>query len=347
MAKPSDIKHLKADPTAVSRKKDHIEMAFRSAVSSAEIDQRFYYEPMLVGHPTELTIPKTPFLGHELDLPIWVSSMTGGTEWAKTINTNLAKACGEYGMGMGLGSCRALLMEDDRLDEFAVKKYMPAQPLYANLGVAQVEELWKAGQLSRVTELLDKLDADGLIVHVNPLQEWLQPEGDRYFSSPLDLVKRLLDACPDVSIVVKEVGQGFGPKSIRALYQLPIQAVDFAASGGTNFALLELLRSEEDKLNAHQGLTRVGHDATEMVQLVNKLFTDHLGTVQCPATIISGGISDYLDGYYAISKLKGVAIYGQASAFLKHARNSYEELQQHVEQQQAGLQVAYGFLTVK
>ena len=141
MPTPKDNNHLKQDPTAVSRKKDHIELAFKSGVERSEIDNRFYYEPMLSGHPQPDVIPKTMLGNHTLNLPIWVSSMTGGTEWASTINTNLAKACGEYGMGMGLGSCRALLMEEDRISEFAVKKHMPNQPLYANLGVAQIEEL--------------------------------------------------------------------------------------------------------------------------------------------------------------------------------------------------------------
>lgn len=340
-----DISQLKEDPTAVSRKKAHIEMAFKSAVAASEVDNRFYYEPMLSGHPTESSIPRTNFLNFELKLPIWVSSMTGGTEWASTINTNLAKACGEYGMGMGLGSCRSLLFDDDRLHEFAVKKHMPSMPLYANIGIAQIEELVNANKLSAIKELLQKLTADGLIIHVNPLQEWLQPEGDRYYQAPIDLVKKTIDTCPDVSIIVKEVGQGFGPKSLAALYDLPIDAVDFAASGGTNFALLELLRSSKGQQEAYIGLARVGQTAEEMVDLTNRILALEGQTKK--QTIISGGIKDYLDGYYAISKLTGSAIYGQASSFLRHARGGYEDLQRHVEQQKAGLQVAYTFLTVK
>jgi len=347
LTKTENTAHLKQDPTAVSRKKDHIELAFKSAVSAAEVDGRFYYEPLLCGHPDDKTIPVTDFLSHKLNLPIWVSSMTGGTEWALTINTNLAKACGEYGMGMGLGSCRALLMENDRLNEFAVKKHMPNQPLYANLGIAQIEELVIANKLKDINSLVDKLDADGLIIHINPLQEWLQPEGDRYYQSPIELIKRVIDACPDLSIIVKEVGQGFGPKSIQALYELPIAAVDFAASGGTNFALLELLRSSADQQQAHEGLAKVGHSAYDMVHLTNSVLKSMLGTEKCKQTIISGGVGNFLDGYHLTQKLSGQAIYGQASSFLKYARDSYELLQQHVERQRAGLQVAYAFLTVK
>lgn len=347
MSKLSDKASLKQDPTAVSRKKDHIELAFKSAVSASSIDERFYYEPMLAGHPGADSIPVVKFVGYDLKLPIWVSSMTGGTEWAKTINTNLARACGEYGMGMGLGSCRALLFDDDRLDEFAVKNLMPDQPLYANLGIAQIEELYKADKLSSIGSLIAKLDADGLIIHVNPLQEWLQPEGDRYYASPIDLIRRVIDSMPDLSIIVKEVGQGFGPKSMASLYNLPIAAVDFAASGGTNFALLELLRSSEQELQAYEGLSKVGHSNIEMVQLANQVLDSIPAEQTCPSTIISGGVKDYLDGYYLTQKIHASAIYGQASSFLAHARGSYEALQEHVEHQRAGLQVAYSFLSVK
>lgn len=302
---------------------------------------------MLSGHPDEKAIPQMDFLGHTFRLPIWVSSMTGGTEWAATINTNLAKACGEYGMGMGLGSCRSLLFDNDRLGDFDMKKYMPDQPLYANLGVAQIEELVNGGKLSAIKELVNKLQADGLIIHVNPLQEWLQPEGDRYYSSPLTLINQVMDAMPDLSIIVKEVGQGFGPKSIEALYKLPIAAVDFAASGGTNFALLELLRSTDEEQKYHGGLSQVGHDATDMVHMANIITANMGDEALCKQTIISGGIKDYLDGYYCTEIFAGKAIYGQASSFLAPARISYEALQKHIENQIKGLQVAYSFLTVK
>lgn len=341
------VNHLKEDPTAASRKKDHINLAFESAVPKSEIDSRFYYEPMLSGHPKEDIIPSTLFGDFILPLPIWVSSMTGGTDWAATINTNLAKACGEFGMGMGLGSCRSLLMEDDRLSDFAVKSYMPDQPLFANLGIAQIEQLVEAKKLADIKTLLSKLDADGLIIHVNPLQEWLQPEGDRYYESPIDLIKRVLDFCPDTDIIVKEVGQGFGPKSIKAMYELPLTAVDFAASGGTNFSMLELLRSSEKDFEAFSGLAKLGHSAEEMVELTNQILDKMQEGHTSPMTIISGGIKDFLDGYYCIQKLNTPAMYGQASGFLRYARESYEVLQQHINRQISGLRTAYSFLTVK
>ena len=92
------------------RKKDHIELAFKSAIANQ--DSRFYYEPLFAGHP-EGNLPERSFVGKKLLAPIWISSMTGGTKEAATINKNLAKVCGQYGLGMGLGSCRIILESDE------------------------------------------------------------------------------------------------------------------------------------------------------------------------------------------------------------------------------------------
>lgn len=332
------------DPTAATRKLDHIKLAEASRVESGQLDNRFYYEPMLSGHPSQDIDISKQFLSKRLTNPIWVSSMTGGTGIAATINENLAKACAEFGMGMGLGSCRKLLHDNTYFNDFDVRKYIGDQPLYANLGIAQIEEISNNDEWSLVIELLNRLQADGLIIHVNPLQEWLQPEGDRYFLSPIKLIERAIDAL-DTSIIVKEVGQGMGPKSIEALCKLPIDGIEFAAGGGTNFAMLELLRSDESMLNSYKNLTSLGHTADDMVSMINGLMSNGLNNI--PDLIISGGVKDFLDGYYLINKCEAHAVYGQASSFLKHAMGSYEGLQKHVEGQIEGLKLAHTMLTVR
>lgn len=335
------------DPTAASRKRDHIELAFQSQITTQQLDRRFSYEPMLAAHPQPGGLPPLAFLGKSLRAPMWVSSMTGGTEWARIINHNLARACREFGMGMGLGSCRSLLQDDLSLDDFNVRPLIGDDlPLYANLGIAQVEQLIQKNALHKVDELIAKLSADGLIIHVNPLQEWLQPEGDRFARAPLYTISDFLEK-RDIPVIVKEVGQGMGYESLKALLQLPIQALDFAASGGTNFALLELLRSNPINQEAYGQLAYVGHTAEEMVQLVNQLVIELGERRKCNQIIISGGIRHFLDGYYLTHKLTLPAVYGQASGFLKHARGDYSELQAYVETQVRGLEVANAFLKVK
>jgi isopentenyl-diphosphate delta-isomerase len=335
------------DPTAVSRKKDHIELAFRSRVASAALDPRFHYEPMLAAHPLRGSLAPISFLGKKLRAPIWVSSMTGGTALAGTINQNLARACAEFGMGMGLGSCRQLLHSDEHLPDFDVRDTMGADlPLFANLGVAQVEKLFAQKEADRIPALLQKLRADGLIVHVNPLQEAMQPEGDVFARAPLEVIGELLQLF-DFKVIVKEVGQGFGPASLRALARLPLAAIEFAAAGGTNFAKLELLRSEPAKQEIFEKIATVGHSADEMLGWSNAL-KDELGTQFLPPNLIlSGGVSDFLEGYYLCQKSKVPAVYGQASGFLRHAQGNYAELRDFVAQQVRGLELAHAFLRLK
>ncbi len=334
------------DPTAADRKKDHIELALKS--QTPDLDNRFYYEPLFAPHPTKTdTWGDFSFLNKKMKNPLWVSSMTGGTAMARTINQNLARACRDFGMGMGLGSCRGLLFSDEYLADFDVRHLIGDDlPLYANLGIAQLEQLIDTNQLHLIDILLDKLKANGLIIHVNPMQEWLQPEGDRFKYSPIQTIETVLNQAK-YPIIVKEVGQGFGYQSLKALFQLPLQAIDFAAAKGTNFAKLELLRSSESKQNLFENFVKIGHDAFEMVEMSNQILAELGEKALCQEVIISGGIKDFLDGYYLISKINTASVYGMASGFLTHARGDYETLHAFVSEQVSGLAVAKAYLTLK
>lgn len=335
------------DPTAASRKKDHIELAFKSQVEKGELDGRFYYEPLLSGHPEKGSLKSFKFLGKTMRAPMWVSSMTGGTEMANTINHNLARACKDFGMGMGLGSCRGLLYDDDFLKDFDVRHLIGDDlPLYANLGIAQLEQLIELNELWRVNQLIDKLSADGLIIHVNPFQEWLQPEGDFFKKPPIETIQICLEKL-NMPIIVKEVGQGMGYESLKTLFQLPLTAIDFAANGGTNFSKLELLRSDSGKREIYSQLANVGHSAEDMVNMTNRISEELGDKVQCNQVIISGGIKSFLDGYYLINKLNLPSVYGQASEFLKHARSDYDDLYKYVKSQVEGLELSNAFLKVR
>lgn len=334
------------DPTAANRKQDHIELAFQSQL--ATLDQRFYYEPMLAAHPRPGSLPPISFLGKQLRAPLWVSSMTGGTAMALTINENLARACAEFGLGMGLGSCRSLLYDSQRLPDFNMRPIIgKEQALFGNLGLAQLQTLFQENSIHRIDRLMELLDLDGLIIHINPLQEWLQPEGDRFATSPIESIEQLLAAYPSLPIIVKEVGQGFGPASLRALFQLPLAAIDTASGGGTNFAKLELLRGNAAKQAAYLPLAAVGHTAKEMTDFINNFLSHSPQPPACQQLIISGGIRNFLDGYYLTQRVNMPAIYGMASAFLQHARGEYTELQAFVAEQISGLEMAHTFLTIR
>lgn len=319
-------------------------MAFRSQMEKTLVDERFFYEPLLSSHPAEED-SSFVFLGKTMRIPIWISSMTGGTKLAGHINRNLAQACAEFGMGMGLGSCRSLLKNDDHFSDFDVRSIIGKElPLYANLGICQLEDLLRKKEVSRIVDLVGRLQTDGLIVHINPMQEWLQPEGDRILQSPVDSLCTLLDQI-SFPVIVKEVGQGMGPESLQALLRLPIQAIEFASFGGTNFAKMEMMRNQDVLTHIFEPLTRIGHTADQMVNWVNESIS--IEEPACKEIIISGGVQNFLDGYYLTEKCKLSAIYGQASSLLKYAQGSYEDLAAYLTFQKKGLQLSRSYLKVR
>lgn len=328
------------------RKSDHILLAFQSQMDLKDKDPRFYYEPLLNPHPSTESEPFS-FLGKKLEVPMWISSMTGGTQQARKINLNLARACKEFGMGMGLGSCRIILRPNNYFKDFDMRDVIGDNlPFYANLGISQVEDSLKNNTTGLIIDLVKRLRADGLIIHVNPLQEWLQPEGDRLEKAPVDTLKRFIEKT-DMKIIVKEVGQGMGPESLRELMKLPLAAIEFAAYGGTNFASVELMRSDNISQQLYGPIASIGEDAMNMSDYVNRIVEEEGNHILCREIIISGGIRHFLDGYYFISKLDLPAIFGQASAFLKFAREEYASLQKYIDMQIKGLRLAQAFLRIR
>ena len=325
------------------RKLEHIKLALDSQTKLEEQDLRFNYEPLLSAHPQNMDL-SILFLGKTMQTPIWVSSMTGGTGVAKTINRNIALACREFGMGMGLGSCRKILFDKTHWADFNFRDEIGDQPFWANLGVAQVEELLASNNIQAVIDLVGELRADGLMVHVNPLQEWFQPEGNRLKQSPLLTIQQLLDQV-SLKVIVKEVGQGFGPESLRQLLALPIEAIEFGAYGGTNFSKLEMLRGDRQKLEVSLPFAFVGQSASQMVDSINQILKENPNPV-CRQLIISGGIQNALDGFYLTSKCELPSIFGMASAVLKHASESYESLSEFLKNQIQALSLAKAYLKI-
>jgi isopentenyl-diphosphate delta-isomerase len=175
-------------------------------------------------------------LGRPLRAPLLISAMTGGTAEAATINERLIRAAGDHGIGLVLGSGRRLLG-----DETLKATYRPpggAQPplLLANLGAAQIRG---PGGADRAERLVDVLDAHGLSVHLNPLQEAVQPEGEPDFSRVLEGIGAAAERLAPRPLVVKEVGFGLDAEDVAALRDAGVSAVDVAGAGGTNWALIE------------------------------------------------------------------------------------------------------------
>ncbi len=328
------------------RKIDHIEMAFDAFISVDELDRRFTYEPLFCSHPgddgAEL---KKSFLGKTMDAPLWISSMTGGAKEAFMVNQVLARSCVKHGLGMGLGSIRPLLEDHVRFQDFNLRPILGAsRPFYGNLGVAQIEASLENKKVQKIHDLVQSLELDGLIIHVNPLQEFLQPEGDRFKRPPIEVIEEFLELSP-YKVIVKEVGQGMGPRSLTALGRLPLAAIELAAFGGTNFSKLELMRGDKSFSEAMENFTKVGHSAEEMITHLNKMIKS--GDSECQNIIISGGVRSLLDGYYLMSKYKGPSVIGMASLFLKFAKKGEAELNGLITTSKKALSLARSVLVVK
>lgn len=318
------------------RKKDHIDLALRSRADLSQMDNRFYYEPLFGIHPNQDSKSPVAFLNHQFDFPFWVSSMTGGTEKAELINHRLAELCQEFNLGMGLGSIRPLLESNNRFKDFDIRKTIGQRPLYANLGIAQLDEVLKQNQSHKLEDIIESLQVNGLFIHLNPLQEWFQPEGDRFTRSSLSVIEEYLSVSK-TKVIVKEVGHGMGPESLKALLKLDIQGIEFGAFGGTNFSLLEQARAHK---SSPDPLSFVGHSALEMVGFVNALGAQK-------DFIISGGVSNMLDAYYLQNSLNSPSVIGFASQWLTPALESYEALKEYFKTLSQQYLVCEAYLKIK
>lgn len=340
--------NLRADDSSFERKEGHILLSASSQTSAKFLDPRFNYEPLL--YSTNINLERK-VLNKTVRAPLWISSMTGGTEKAKLLNTHLAQVAYDFGLGMGLGSIRPLLFNEDRLSDFNMRKILgPDLPLFGNIGIAQVEELIKLNKLSTLDEICKKLELDGLFIHINLLQEWFQPEGDILETSPLEILNRALEKLK-TPLLVKEVGHGFGPKSLEILWNLPIAGIEFGAFGGTNFSLIEEKRKakqdQSTRTELEHPLIYVGHSASEMLDSVFALQKKPTSENNKKLIIASGGMKNFLDGYYALQKLPGEnTLYAQAKEFIIRAHDR-DLLNKFVEHEVKGLKMAYQVLQLK
>jgi isopentenyl-diphosphate Delta-isomerase len=182
----------------------------------------------------------TKFLGKQLGAPILISSMTGGTEQAKSINHNLAEIAQEYKLAMGVGSQRVAIEKSDVAATFQVRKIAPDILLLANLGAVQLNYSYGIDQC---LQAVDSIEADALILHLNPLQECIQPQGDTNFKGLLDRIATICSKLP-VPVIAKEVGNGISAATAQQLISAGVSCIDVAGAGGTSWAKVESERAK-------------------------------------------------------------------------------------------------------
>lgn len=184
----------------------------------------------------------TSFLESRISFPFVISSMTGGEEKGKLINRHLAEAAEIVRVPLGLGSMRVTLKRPESLASFQVKKYCPSVPMLANFGVVQLNYGYGADEINRI---IDSVEADGIFLHVNPLQEAIQPEGDTNFKGILKKLEKILPRI-NKPVVVKEVGTGIDPATAKRLREIGVEWIDVAGTGGTSWAWVEGYRRQDD-----------------------------------------------------------------------------------------------------
>jgi isopentenyl-diphosphate delta-isomerase len=185
------------------------------------------------------------FFGKRLRSPLMITSMTGGAEATRRMNADLAAAASRCGVAFAVGSQRVLLKHPEVLPDFAVRAQIPDGVLLGNIGGVQLPQL----STEEVASLVERIDADGICVHLNPAQELCQPEGDRDFSGVLDGIARLLERL-EGRVLIKETGAGLSPRTLQRLAAIGVTCVDVAGRGGTSWTKVEMLRALEGPTRA-------------------------------------------------------------------------------------------------
>lgn len=242
---------MKPDRSNTSlRKKEHLELCLKDEVSFKSKSSGFEFYDFKHCAITEIDIEAikfaVKFFKKKIDYPFLISCMTGGTSEADNINAQLSIVAGQLNIPIGVGSQRQALEDDVYVDSFKiVRKNAPSIPVLSNIGAAQVVQF---NSIDPLNKIIDMIEADALVIHVNPLQELLQKEGDTNFKGLLKRIKSITKSIK-VPVIVKEVGAGISAEAAQRLLDAGVKGIDVAGAGGTSWAGVELLRNGENSNN--------------------------------------------------------------------------------------------------
>lgn len=227
------------------RKKEHLELSLNADVSFKTKSNGFEYYEFIHDAATEVELDKisfeTRFFKKKINYPVIISCMTGGTEEAENINAQLAFVAEDLQIPIGVGSQRQALENEKFRNTYGIiRKNAKSVPVLGNLGAV---ELIKLKSFDPIKMLIDLIQADVFVVHINPLQELLQPEGTPSFKGLLKSLKKLVKEI-EVPVIVKEVGSGISGKAAKNLLEVGVKGIDVAGAGGTSWAAIEMLRNK-------------------------------------------------------------------------------------------------------
>jgi len=322
MKKVSRIKTRKADHLKINLQQD-VQSSITTGLERIGLVHQALPEMALDKVETNLSL-----FGRKLSAPIIISSMTGGTPAAGRLNLILAETAQTSRVAMGLGSFRAALDHPEVTATYQVRRVAPDILLFANLGAIQLNYGYTSEHCLRAVK---ECNADALILHLNPLQEALQPEGETDFSG---LLRKIENVCRKLSVpvVIKEVGWGISAAVARQLVNAGVTAIDVAGAGGTSWSQVELHRWEDTHLaNIASVFRGWGIPTAQSIRMVKQ---------QLPRLTIlaSGGLRDGIDIAKCIAL--GATAGGIAGPFLKAATQSLDTAIQAVDEVKQQLKIA-------
>ncbi len=303
------------DQTA-NRKSSHIELVLNEKIDYLKSTGFEKYEFVHNALP-EMDFAEidtgVKFFSHKFSAPIIVSSMTGGFERAGRINSAIAELCRERKIGMGVGSQRQALQNGDYLESFKIVRRI-AKDIFvmSNIGAAQVADGLAIKEVGRIIEMVE---ADALAIHLNALQEFIQPEGDRNFRGVLKGISKLVKSVK-VPVIVKETGAGIGAGAAKRLIEAGVSAIDVSGAGGTSWAAIETMRRADRRVG--EKFWNWGIPTADALAQVNAL-----PSRKKIKLISSGGIRDGID--VAKSVALGADLCAGAQPFLKALENGGTE----------------------
>lgn len=318
--------------TIEDRKNAHIRANLNQDVAYRDVGTGFddihFVHNALPSISFENVSTRSRFLEWELQVPFLLSSMIGGTDEAHRLLTNLATGAAEVGSAIGLGSQRIALEQPERRQFFEIRNIARNVPIFANIGAIQLNK----GVTARDCQLLiDSIEADALILHLNPLQEVLQSGGDTQFGGLEERIEELVRVM-QVPVIVKEVGFGISADVARRLVDLGVSAVDTAGSGGTSWSAVEGHLATDPVKQAMAAVFREWGIPT-----VESLRQVHAAVPNTPV-IASGGIKHGLDAAKAIRL--GASLVGFGGSALKAAAQGPEAVVSFLELARETLRVA-------
>jgi len=305
------------DANTSQRKDDHLDINLskdvRSGVSTGLESFSFLHQALPEINLSDVDLNLSMF-GKRLLAPILISSMTGGSPKAARYNQLLAAAAQEFGLAMGVGSQRAALENPELAGTYDVRSYAPDALIFANLGAVQLNNGYGIDECKRAVNMVQ---ADALILHLNPLQEALQPEGDTDFRGLLARIEHVCEELP-VPVIIKEVGWGINARLAKQLLNAGISAIDVAGAGGTSWSQVEMYR-QPDPWRA-----RLAAEFRDWGIPTARCLEDIKAELPNALIFASGGLQNGID--IAKCLALGATLGGMAGPFIRAADTSYTQL---------------------